>query len=276
MSAFDDFLERSSKNKFAEHRKDLVSTRGNFSSGMLAEYMDISGRARNATLFDDEDVTKDSRLNKLFIRKVSRTEDYGFIFDIHGTEKAIDRISSSGTIKIFDDFKTHLLFENDDKKELWNEASETIKKRLIAEDIRQMMKKTDIQYRTHGDRLHYFVIGKITTKNRGERKVYPLFLFSCSDTDQKRLTVEVEQSGFLNFWLDEKILDNEISKAIDGLEISIDQHLPAKLANIQQRLKKLNITTVEELEFDPSFSMIGIITGFETEYVDLAWKEMLK
>lgn len=276
MSAFDDFLERSSKEKFEEYRKDLVSTRGNFSSGTLAEYMDVSRRARNASLFDDEEAATTSTLNKLFIRKVSRTEDYGFIFDIHGTEKAIDKISSGGSIKIYEDFKDNLLFEDESKKELWNNAGDTVQKRLIAEDIKQMMKKTDIQYRTHGDRLHYFVIGKIVTKERAERKVYPLFLFSCYETDQKRLTVEIEQSGFLNFWLDEKILDNEISKTLGGLEITIDQQLPAKLANLQQRLKKLNIATVEELEFDPSFSMIGIITGFETEYVDLAWKEMLK
>lgn len=173
-------------------------------------------------------------------------------------------------------FRTHFLFEDEAKAELWDGAGDSIKKRLIAEDIRQMMKKTDIQYRTHGDRLHYFVVGKIVTKDKGERKVYPLFLFSCSNTDQKRLNVEIEQSGFLNFWLDEKILDGEVTKIIGGLEITIDQQLPAKLANIQQRLKKINITTVEELEFDPSFSMIGIITGFETEYVDLAWKEILK
>lgn len=276
MSAFDDFLERSSKEKFEEYRKDLVSTRGNLSSGTLAEYMDVSRRARNASLFNDEEATATSTLNKLFIRKVSRTEDYGFIFDIHGTEKAIDKISSGGSIKIYEDFKDNLLFEDESKKELWNSAGDTVQKRLIAEDIKQMMKKTDIQYRTHGDRLHYFVIGKIVTKERAERKVYPLFLFSCYETDQKRLAVEIEQSGFLNFWLDEKILDNEISKTLGGLEITIDQQLPAKLANLQQRLKKLNVMTVEELEFDPSFSMIGIITGFETEYVDLAWKEMLK
>ena len=142
------------------------------------------------------------------------------------------------------------------------------------------MKKTDIQYRTHGDRLHYFVIGKVKTtertRNSVENKVYPLFLFSCHETDQKRMTVEVEQSGFLNFWLDEKIFDGEISKALGGLEVTIDQDVAGKLTNIQQRINKLNITSVEKVEFDPSFSMIGIITGFETEYVDLAWKEILK
>ena len=62
MSAFDDFLERSSKEKFEEYRKDLVSTRGNFSSGTLAEYMDVSRRARNASLFDDEEATTTSTL----------------------------------------------------------------------------------------------------------------------------------------------------------------------------------------------------------------------
>lgn len=103
MSAFDDFLERSSKKKFEQHRRDLVSTRGNFSSGQLAECMDISGRARNVTLFEDaEDPTRDSRLNKLFIRKTSRGEDYGFIFNIHGTEKAINKLSSGGELRVFD------------------------------------------------------------------------------------------------------------------------------------------------------------------------------
>ena len=118
MSAFDDFLERSSKEKFEEYRKDLVSTRGNFSSGTLAEYMDVSRRARNASLFDDEEAATTPTLNKLFIRKVSRTEDYGFIFDIHGTEKAIDKISSGGSIKIYEDFKDNLLFEDESKKEM--------------------------------------------------------------------------------------------------------------------------------------------------------------
>ena len=83
-----------------------------------------------------------------------------------------------------------------------------------------MMKETDVQYRTHGDRLHYLVIGKISfdfQKNfTSEHMTFPLTMFSCQGerkTVEKYLTLQVEKTGFINFVLDERMLDSELTKA---------------------------------------------------------------
>jgi hypothetical protein len=101
-------------------------------------------------------------------------------------------------------------------------TSEINKKKVIALNIDWMIKKTNIYYRTLGDRLHYFTVGKITTGfEKGSIKHYPLFLFACSNVDEKKQKIEIETKGFLNFWLDKNILANEISKMIKGICISI-------------------------------------------------------
>ena len=162
-----------------------------------------------------------------------------------------------------------------DKATAWQQASTSLQKRLIARDIKQMIRKTDIQYRTHGDRLHYLVIGKVSTINQRERKNYPLFLFTCESCDEKKQTAIIETSGFINFWLDQEIYDGEISRQLGQLEINIDDEFTQRIRTLASHLNKLTFADFQKVEVDPDFSLLGIITGFETEYVDRAWEKIL-
>lgn len=273
MSAYNDFLSKSSIHKFKEHRQALVSerSRGNLLSGNLAEAMDVATKLTNASLFDNNQTAD---IDKIFLKK-GKADDWGFIFDIHGTEKALRNLTSGGRLKLYEDFAQHFRFRDTTKREQWLATSEPAKKKAMAANINQMVKRTEVNYRTHGDRLHYFTVGQITTKHKGETFRYPLFLFSCINTDKKTLSAEVETSGFLNFWLDKSILEDEISKKLKGFEVTLDESFPSLLNDIAQKLRSIEITTVDTLEFDPTYSSIGIITGFEPEYIDPVWRDIL-
>ena len=273
MSAYNDFLSKSSIHKFKEHRQALVSerSRGNLLSGNLAEAMDVATKLANASLFDNNQTAD---IDKIFLKK-GKADDWGFIFDIHGTEKALRNLTSGGRLKLYEDFAQHFRFRDITKREQWLATSEPAKKKAMAANINQMVKRTEVNYRTHGDRLHYFTVGQITTKHKGETFRYPLFLFSCINTDKKTLSAEVETSGFLNFWLDKSILEDEISKKLKGFEVTLDESFPSLLNDIAQKLRSIEITTVDTLEFDPTYSSIGIITGFEPEYIDPVWRDIL-
>lgn len=273
MSAYNDFLTKSSIHKFKEHRQALVSerSRGNLLSGNLADAMDASSKTSNSSLFD---ANQNLDIDKIFLKK-GKADDWGFIFDIRGTEKALKTLTGGGTLKLYEDFVENFRFKDSVKREQWMGSSEAAKKKAMAANINQMIKKTEINYRTHGDRLHYFTVGKITISKKDELLRYPLFLFSCINTDRRNLRVEVETSGFLNFWLDKSILEDEISKKIKGFEVTLDESFPALLNDIAQKLASIEIPAVDKLEFDPTYSSVGIITGFEPEYIDPAWKDIL-
>lgn len=294
MSAFDEIADRmirQDKNFLLNKRRDLISPRGTILNGRLSEYMDVSKRARNMSrsyyLFDDEEIVDEdeniTQLGRLFMRKNgSNTADYGFVFSKEGTERIIRDVGvGKGNIRLFEDYSDKLLFIDDKKAELWKNANN--KKSLIARDIESMMRKTDVQYRTHGDRLQYLVIGKVVIQLRNnykvDRMVFPLFLFSCEGERRaisKTLSIDIDQTGFLNFSLDENILDSEISKIIGGTEITIDNSFTMKLTEIQKQIPNKQYLNVESIEVDTTYSMIGIITGFETEYLDKAWEKILK
>ena len=276
MSAFDDFLDRISLDKARNYREELVSNSGTFISGKLPESMSLSGRARNGATVDWRDsLNKSQELHGLCLGESSYSNRFGFVFNSQGTERAMEKISAGGKLKLYEDFRNNFLLHGE-KEEIWNEAGDRIKKKLIQEDVREMIKKTEMQYRTHGDRMHYFVIGKVVTHEKNERKVYPLFLFTCVNMDRDNLAAEIEQTGFLNFRLDKDKLDGVVSRYLGGEEITIDDKLAEKLNSIKLKLNNLNSDAFDAMEFDPLFSMFGIIEGFETEYLDPAWKEILK
>ena len=87
---------------------------------------------------------------------------------------------------------------------------------------------------------------------------------------------EIEQSGFINFSLDEKYFNSEIQYICNGLSIEIDDTLPSRLNVIKNKIEKLEIPNVENIDVDVTFSMISIVTGFEAEYLDKAWEKILK
>ncbi len=273
MSAYTDFLSKSSVSKFKDFRQALVSerSRGNLLSGNLADAMDAAVKVSNALIFE---VNQRQDIDKLFLKK-GKADDWGFIFDMHGTEKALKYLTGGGALRLYDDFATHFRFKDDAKQEQWLSTSEIAKKKAIAANISQMIKKTEVNYRTHGDRLHYFTVGKVTVWTKDEVARYPLFLFSCTSTNKRTYSVEVETSGFLNFWLDKAVLEYEVSKKIKGFEVALDETFPSVLNDIAQKLSAIELPDIDKLEVDPTYSSVGIITGFEPEYIDPVWKEIL-
>ena len=287
MAAYEELAELISKEDIVKAHKDLIVRGGTFASGKLCEYMDLSARSNRSKavfVFDDEEeeeATESNRIGKLFMRKYdTKTQDFGFVFKKTGTERLIRNIAAGSPIKIYDDFRDDFNFVDDKKTELWNKASEYTKRNLIAKDIMSMNNKTRIQYRTHGDRLHYLVIGKVVIMRQSgdkfEREVYPLSLFSVQKSDPKIQRLEIESSGFYNFYLDENILDGEITRLLKTNEISIDGNLGSVLTKIQLKLSNINLPNIQSINFDPTFSLIGVITGFGAEYLDKAWVEILK
>lgn len=287
MAAYEELVQLIGKKDIVKAHKDLVIRGGNFASGKLCEYMDLSARStrtKTVFIFDDEmeeDATEPSRLGKLFMRKIdTKTQDYGFVFNKTGTEKLIRNIATGSPIRLFDDFRDDFNFIDDNKEALWQKASDYTKRNLIAKNIMSMNNKTRIQYRTHGDRLHYLVIGKVVVMRQSgekfEREVYPLSLFSVQKSDPKTQRLEIESAGFYNFFLDENILDGELTRLLQTNEISIDSSIGSTLTKIQLRLSSINLPYIQSIKFDPTFSLIGVITGFGAEYLDKAWAEILK
>jgi hypothetical protein len=265
MSAFNDFLSRSGLNNFQKFRESLISNRGNLSNGKFPKCMDIM-------LTDDE-----NSVDEIFVKKQnSHSKDGGFVFNTTGTEKALEHIAQNSPLLIYDNFSDHFCFASEEKKELWEKTSEANKKKIIALNIDSMIKKTDINYRTLGDRLHYFIVGKIIRFEKDLIKHYPLFLFACSNVNGKKQKIEIETKGFLNFWLDKNILANEISKIIKGFSVSINEDFNMLLVNIQHTLDNMNITgSIDSIKFDHAYSAIGIVTGFESEYLDPVWDKIV-
>ncbi|OEG71702.1 hypothetical protein ATZ36_13285 [Candidatus Endomicrobiellum trichonymphae] len=113
MSAFNDFLSKSSLNNFQKFREFLISNRGNLSNGKFPKCMDI-------ILTSDE-----NSIDKIFVKKQdSYSRDGGFIFDTTGAEKALEHISQNNPLLIYDNFSNHFSFINEEKKELWKKTSE--------------------------------------------------------------------------------------------------------------------------------------------------------
>lgn len=288
MSAYDELTSQLTQESLDCFRKKLISPRGMIVSGKLCEYMDLSSRVRNNSVFDldesnDDEPESSTQVNKIFMRRnTSKTQNSGFVFDEGGTQKIIQKVINSSDLKILD-LKDNFLFINEQKKELWNGVSEARKKNLIFKNIYKMKKDTDVQYRIHGSRLHFLVVGKVSfTKNSGnktEHLAFPMFLFECSETREKECVVSVDQSGFMNFTIDDPKYFNGALKEwseYDENEIVMNNSLPMKLNSLKEYVKRINLPSITDIEFDPQYSMIGVITGFETEYLDKAWSNILK
>ena len=291
MGAIDRIIENVDSQFLVEKRKQLISPRGTIINGALPEYMKLSSRKEIVADTDDENeenVHTVTEIRSMCLAKSGSKDTsskHGFVFDNPGTTKLIERITAStdGEIRLYDDFKGHLLFCDEKDSELWNSATVNKQRIVMSNNIQAMMKETEVQYRTHGDRLHYLVIGKIsfdlTKDNKTSRMTYPLTMFSCQGEKkyvEKYLRLQIEKSGFINFVLDERELGNEISKANGDVGIDIDNELPSKLSKIQAKITKMPFKNIDNIEIDPAFSMIGIVTGFETEYLDPVWGKIIK
>jgi len=254
MPAFDEF--NFNINILKKFRESLISSKGSFFNGKSPEYMNIASV---------------NNVIKIFVKETSYY-NYGFIFNTNGTTKALERISQSTPLRIYEDFSSHFRFRDANKKNLWEETPEKNKKKIIALKIAQMIIETNNDHKFFGTRPIYFVVGKIKHIEANEEKHYPLFLFECGDIDARKQIIEFETKGFVNFLLDKNILDNQISKMIKGSSISINEDFNSLLVNIKQTLENTNIY---DIEFDNTYSAILIVTGFKTEYFDPVWDKIL-
>ncbi|MDR3306354.1 MAG: hypothetical protein LBS61_01560 [Endomicrobium sp.] len=260
-TAFEELLSRSSLESFQKFRKNLINNRGNFSNGNFAKCMDV--------LLDKEN---NNSIKKIIVRKSSGTDGEGFCFNNNGTTKAIDSIRNDSPLKLSGDISNFFLFDNSEKENLWKQTED--KKSLIALNFGYLVKKTDMKYKTLGDRCHYFVVGKLIIKEKAETAHFPLFLFPCEEVDEKKQSIKVDEVGFINFWVDANKLQNTMHDKI-GNKIVIDDSFQSELINIQYHLDSLTIPFLD-IKCDCTFSAISIVTGFEAEYLDPAWDKILK
>ncbi len=263
-TAFTELLSNIKMEQMKMFRKNLIGN-GNFSNGCFIKYMDF-------------DVDKNEVIKKLVVKKTSKSgietrQDYGFVFNNDGTMKIINFIQNDSGFKIsslFDDF----LFNDNEKKEFWLNAPQKEKRFVVAHNIAKFNKRTNVNYKTLGDKCQYFAVGKLITKENKEVLEYPLFLFPCIDVDEQKQTIKIDDTGFFNFWVDLNILDNKLSNLF-GQKIAMDNKFQSKLTNIQHNLNK-NLSPIKEITIDCTFSAICIITGFSQEYLDPAWEKILK
>lgn len=278
MTAFDTFLAYSAQKKFNEYRQSLVGNRkGTLSSGAFAENMSLALSEENGTLFEDEQnpvPVKPPEPTKLF-QHVGKYQQPGFVFNLDGTETAVSSIMNGGKLKLYEEFSGNLRFADTAKRDAWENAPAAAKRKCIGRNVQDLIRKTDVNYRTHGDRLHYYVVGLVSITEKSDTKRYPLFLFSCSDIDKNTMHVEVEASGFANFWLDKNYLGDLLFRTLKGYELTIDDTFPGKANDIARKINNLQSAAFDGINCDLTYSSVSIVTGFVAEYIDPVWSKVL-
>lgn len=279
MTAYDEILAYNSKGKFNDFRQALVHARGTLSGGVFGSTMgmqyDDPTTEENDELNTDEPIVE-SKIPKRIYLKMGRTPQPGVVFDENGTDRALSNISNGGMLKLLEEFGNFLKFSTQEEKDNWLNAERTVKRRCLARNLEELNKKTDIYYRTHGDRLHYFVVGLVSIKVGANTGNFPLFLFPCSEINKNTLEAEVETAGFLNFWLDKNWLENSLLSTLGSYEIHFNDTFASVLNSVTSKINNLQLSSFDEIHVDPKYSGISIVTGFEPEYIDPAWEKILE
>ena len=275
MPALDDILTRLEPGQsLLDYRKKLISSRGGtICDGKLPEAVTCTTIPVNGT----------RKISKIFLTRTSgnsKRQIPGFVFNADATSSIISKVSNNSPLRLFEDFYDKLLFDSPEKAELWEQTAVSLKKNKIKENIQRLVKETDLQYRSHGDRLHYLVVGKIITeaeKTGGIEKLsYPLLCFKCEDISINSLSAEISDTGFVNFVVDDRMFDKEITGTVGSMEVEMDSHnLPLLIDRLKNKLEKMNVAGIDKITVDTGYSMLGIVTGFETEYLDRAWEKLL-
>jgi len=277
-TAYDDILDYSSTKQFGDFRRVLIGNRGTIASGNLARGLtllfDKNQSQENETLFEDDKQSAPVNI----VQKMGTYGQPGLVFNKNGYEEVLRQIESRGELTIsnlIDKFK----FVNDKDATIWEDSTDTVKRRCVSRNLDKLIKETQIQYRIHGDRMHYLTIGLVEVETyQGKNERYPLFLFSCPELDLNKLSAQVDSSGFINFWLDKNIFDNEIAKKRnDSFEVTLDNDFANEVNTISQYLNGVNLSAkYKSIKVDPSYMAFQIVTGFEAEYVDPVWADILK
>jgi hypothetical protein len=279
-TAYDDILDYSSAKQFGDFRRVLIGNRGTIASGNLAKGLtllfDKNQPQQNETLFEEENQEQRSPIN--IVQKIGSYGQPGLIFNKNGYEEVLRQIESRGELtlsSLIDKFK----FAKDADAIIWDEASDTVKRRCVSRNLDKLIKETQIQYRIHGDRMHYLTVGLVEIETyQGKTERYPLFMFSCPDLDLNKMTAQVDSTGFVNFWLDKNIFENEIAKKRDdNFEVTLDNNFANEVNTISQYMNGVNLAAkYKSIKVDPSYMAFQIVSGFEAEYVDPVWTEILK
>lgn len=276
-TAYDSILEYSNTKQFGEFRRVLVGNRGSIASGNLASGLSLvfdKNNPDNQSLFEVDDKAKEPI--GVWQRLGGRNQP-GLIFDKNGYDEVVRQIEARGELSLIN-LISKLRFTTQNDSDTWDKLSDTVKRRLISRNLDKLKKETDTQYRTTGDRMHYLTIGLVEVVDDQDKVAnYPLFLFSCPELDLNKFNATVEQTGFINFWLDKNFFGNEIGrKRSNNFEVTLDADFANQVNTISEYMNGVNLVAkYKSVKINPQYMAFQIVTGFEAEYVDPAWGKML-
>lgn len=277
-TAYDNILEFSNTKQFSEFRRILVGNRGSIASGNLVKGLSLvydKNKPDSNSFFEDEIIEKEP----IGIwQKLGGYNQPGLIFDKSGYEEVLHQVEARGELSL-NNLLNRLRFNSNKDSDAWDKLSDSTRKRLISRNLDKLKKETDTQYRTTGDRMHYLTIGLVEVVDYQEKVAnYPLFLFSCPELDLNKFSASIDQTGFINFWLDKNIFGSEIGRKVsNNFEITLDAGFANQVNTISEYMNNVNLSAkYKSVEVNPQYMAFQIITGFEAEYVDTAWAKMLE
>ncbi len=276
-TAYDNILSFSNISKFNEYRRSLIVDKGTIANGKLPVSMVLTYQSvvSRPALFETE--TGSEHIPKeLLLAGASSKRLPGLLFRKESFDEIIRQVVSRQEISL-ESLKDGFLFAKSTDESAWDNLSNE-KTRLIARNLALLNKETATNYRIYGERLHYLTIGKVRVRfmrqDYEEDAHYPLFLFACEEVDERNLKVKVDTSGFVNFWLDKNRFDDYFYKKWHHYEIDLNSDLTYTLNNIATEINNMHFIDFD-IQLDPSYIGVQIITGFEAEYIDSAWNKIL-
>lgn len=277
-TAYDSILEYSGIKQFGDFRRVLIGNRGTIANGNLVKGLSLVFDKRRdedtEPLFEEDDSNREP-IN--IVQRLGGRSQPGLVFDKNGYTEVMRQVESRGEISLLN-MVDKLKFLKQSDEEIWQTASDTVKKRCLSRNLDKLLKDTKPIYRMYGDNMHYLTVGLVEVETyQGVVEKYPLFLFSCSDLDIKKLSVKVDIAGFMNFWLDKNIFENEIGKKRKGnFEVVLDSSFAAEVNTFSSYMNDINLAaTYKSVSVDPTYVAFQIVTGFEAEYIDPVWTKIL-
>lgn len=277
-TAYDEILEYSGIKQFGDFRRVLVGDRGTIASGNLAKGLHLvfdKGKfAENEVLF--EDIHKEKEPINI-LQRIGARDQPGLIFNKSGYEEVMRQIESRGEVS-FVSLLDKLKFAKESDEGVWSSSPEAIKMRCLSKNLDKLLRETKPIYRMYGDTMQYLTVGLVEIETyQDEVKKYPLFLFSCPELDLKKLSAKIDTTGFMNFWLDKNVFENEIGKKrSNNFEISLDNTFANEVNTFSTYMNDINLAAAyKTVKVDPTYMAFQIVTGFEAEYIDPAWSNIL-
>lgn len=279
-NAYDNLLSFSSLAHFTEYRRTLIGDKGTIANGKMPTSMMMTyyRPATERQLEFNVDSSTERQPKELLESSAGSRRVPGLIFRKESYNEILRQILARQEVDL-SSVKDGFFFSRSSDETVWSGLSDREKESLIAKNLTLLNKETATNYRIYGERLHYLTIGSVKVRrmknNREEILEFPLLLFACEEIDERRLKAKIDTSGFINFWLDKNIFDNLIDKKLHNYEINLDGNLTSLINNLTTEINNLKFVDYLEVSLNPSYLAIQIITGFEAEYIDPAWNQML-